>query len=302
MSVNIPTHFISTYSGTLELLTQQLRSKLEPFVMSGTNEGEKASPVDQYGLIEALENTERFSDMPRVDAPADRRWVLPTDFDLPQLVSPKDILRVLQDPKSTLAKAAVAAFNRKKDLVILQGLLGSNFTGKDGTTTETFPAAQSVSVSVGGTTSNLNVAKIRAGKRILMGNDLDLGSEEIYMAINASAHDALLGEIQVVSKDYNMAKDGAPVLRDGLIDRFLGVNFIHSERVFTGTDDAAGTSFQLPMWAKSGAYLGKWKDINTRVDERKDLRDIPFQVYTRMTIGATRLDPKKVVRVWARQP
>ena len=300
MSANIPSHFVSTYKGTLDLLVQQMRSKLEPFVTSGMNEGEKASPVDQYGLIEALENTERFSEMPRVDAPTDRRWVLPVDFDLPQLVSPKDILRVLQDPKSTLAKAAVAAFNRKKDLVILQGLLGTNQTGKDGTVNTIFPVAQSVSVNTGGAASGLNVAKLRAAKRLLMAADLDIASEELYIAVNAAAHDNLLNEIQVVSKDYNMAKDGAPLMREGLIDRFLGINFIHSERVFTGTDDAAGTSFALPVWAKSGAYLGKWKDINTDIRERGDLRDIPYQVYTRMTIGATRLDEKKVVRIWAR--
>lgn len=301
MSVNIPAHFVSTYSGTLELLAQQLVSKLEPYVMTGTNEGEKASPVDQYGMIEPLENTERFSDMPRVDAPAARRWVLPTDWDLPQLVSPKDILRVLQDPKSILAKAAIAGFNRKKDLTILQGLLGTNFTGKDGTTSTVFPTANSVSVNTGGTASNLNVAKLRAARVLLGKADVDLDGDDIFIAVNTSAMDALMNEVQIVSSDYNAQKDGVPVMREGKVARFMGFNFVQTERIFTGTDDAAGTSHQLPVWQKSGAYLGKWKDINTRVDERTDLRDIPYQIYTRMTVGATRLDEAKVVRIWARQ-
>ncbi len=301
MSANIPAHFVQTYSNTVQLLSQQMNSRLEPYVMSGFHEGEKASPVDQWGKIEALENTERFSEMPRVDDTNDRRWIIPRDWDLPQLVSPKDLLRVLNDPKSALARAAVAAMNRKKDKTILDGLLGTNFVGKDGTATRAFPASQSVGVNVGGTNSNLNVAKLRAVKVLLGKADVDLGGEEIYMAVNTSALDSLLNEIQVVSKDYNVARDGSPILKDGIIERFLGINFIQTEQVYTGTDDQGGTSYQLPFWVKSGAYLGKWRDVNTRMDERTDLRDVPTQIYTRMTLGATRLEEVKVGRVWARQ-
>lgn len=295
---NIPTHFVQEFADKLDLLAQQTKSKLESAVMSGMHIGEQASPVDQYGQIEMLENNERFSEMPRVDAPSTRRWVIPTDYDLPQMVQPKDLLRVLQDPKATLQRAAVAAANRKKDLVILQGLLNSNNTGKTGSTST--PITYSVSVNTGGTASKLNVAKIRAAKLQLQQNDVDLEGDELYLAVNAAAHDALLNEVQIVSKDYNAARDGAPVMKEGKIERFLGVNIISLERIFTGTDDAAGTSSLCVMWAKSGAYLGKWRDISVDVRERGDLRDIPTQIYLKQTIGGTRLDEAKVVKVYSR--
>ena len=38
---------------------------------------------------------------------------------------------------------------------------------------------------------------------------------------------------------------GVPVLREGRIERFLGVEFIHSERLPTGTDDQSGTSTKV---------------------------------------------------------
>jgi hypothetical protein len=300
MSVNIPTHFVQQFANTVQLLAQQLPSKLEATVESGTHIGEQASPVDQFAKIEAQENTERYTDMPRVDADTDRRWVVPRDFDLPQLVSPRDLLRLMNDPKAPLARAAVAAMNRKKDLVILQGLNGTNLTGKSGTVSTTFPSTQVVGVSTGGTTSKVNVAKLREARRILMANDVDVDNEELWFVGDASAHDALLAEIQVVSKDYNEAKDGKPIMVDGKITRFMGFNFKHSQQVFTGTDDAAGTSTACFAYAKSGAYLAKWADVSTRIDQRPDLRDVPTQLYTKMSVNGTRLDEKKVVRIWSR--
>ncbi len=300
MSVNIPTHYTQQFANTIALLAQQVNTKLESAVSTGTHSGEQASPVDQFAKIEALENTERYTDMPRVDADTDRRWVIPRDFDLPQLVASKDLIRMMNDPKAPLARAAVAAHNRKKDLVILQALNGTNQTGKTGSVATTFPATQVVSVNTGGSASKINVAKIRNARLILMQNDVDMHNEEFYLVVNAAGHDALLNEIQMVNADYNKQVDGTPVLKDGFIDRFLGFNFLHAEQIFTGTDDAAGTSSACFAFAKSGVYLGKWLDVNVTMDLRPDLRDIPTQIYTKMTIGATRLDEKKVVRIWSR--
>lgn len=300
MSVNLPSHYVQQYANTVALLSQQIASKLEATAEGGSHTGEQASPVDQYAKIEALENTERFSEMPRVDADVDRRWIVPRDFDLPQMVSPRDLLRLMNDPKAPLARAAVAAMNRKKDLVLLQGINGTNLTGKTGTTSTTFPATQVVGVSFGATTSKVNVAKLREARRILMANDVDVDMEELWFVGDAAAHDALLAEIQVVSKDYNETRDGKPIMREGKIDRFMGFNFKHSQQVFTGTDDAAGTSTACFCYAKSGVYLGKWADVTARIDERPDLRDVPVQLYTKMSLNGTRLDEKKVVRIWSR--
>lgn len=301
MSANLPTHYVKQWANTIELLTQQMQSKLQSTVDSGSNHyGEQASPVDQFGQVEAIENTERFAPMPRVDAPADRRWINPRNWDLPQLVDKNDLLRTLNDPKSKLAQNAVAAFNRRKDITILEALGGINLTGKDGTTQTSLPATQVVGVNTGGTATPVNVAKMRAAKRILMANDVDVDGEQLFFVLNSKAHDSLLAEVQVTSKDYNETRDGKPVMVEGKIARFMGFDIIHCERVLNGTDDQAGTSDSCFAYAKSGVYLGTWADITTDIRERPDLRAIPYQIYTKMTIGATRLDEKKVVRVWSR--
>lgn len=303
MTINAPTFYAQQFATQVALLSQQLESKLQQSVRVGTGHyGEQASPVDQLGLIDASENTERFAPMPRTDAPTDRRWILPRNWDINQLLDKNDLIRMIVDPKMEMARAAVAGMNRRKDRTILDGLLGNNQTGKSGTTSTPFGAGQTVSVNTGGAASGLNVAKLRNALRILMANDVDTMGEELYCVVNAKAHDQLLAEVQITSKDYNQLRDGTPVLRDGKIDRFLGFNFIHCERLteFDGTDDAAGTSTPVLFYAKSGGYLGIWKDTNTRIDERTDVRAVPWQLYTSATFGATRLEEKKVVRAWAR--
>lgn len=303
MSVNAPTLYVQEFASTIEMLVQQKESKLQQAVTVGSGHyGEQASPVDQVGLIEVSENATRFEPMPRTDAPFDRRWVMPTNFDLNQLLDKNDLIRMMVDPKAAMARSAVAGMNRQKDRTILSGILGTNFTGKTGITPVTFGASQTVSVNEGGSASKLNVAKLRKGLEILLRNDVDVEGEEFYCIVDAQAHTSLLTEVQITSQDYNPVRDGTPILVDGRISKFLGWNFIHCERLpeFNGTDDAAGTSTPIPMFAKSGVYMGSWRDITVDVSERKDVRGIPWQIYIASTFGATRLEEKKVVRAWSR--
>jgi hypothetical protein len=303
MSANSPTLYTVEYANTLQMLAQQVQSKLMACVtVGGGHTGEQASPVDQYGSIEVSENAGRFEAMPRTDLAFDRRWVFPTNWDVNQLADKNDLVRMMTDPKQGMARASVAAMNRRRDRTILDGMINANFTGKTGTTSTTLGSGQIVSVDVGGAASGLNVAKLREALRILMANDVDIDGEEFYCALSAQAHVDLLAEVQVTSADYNPRRDGEPVLENGRIAKFLGFNFVHCERAteFNGTDDQAGTSTPIMAWAKSGVYFGGWREMVVDVKERADLRAIPWQIYTCATFGATRLEEDKVVKIWAR--
>lgn len=303
MSINSPTFYASQFATDVELLAQQKQSKLQGCVTVGTGHvGKQASPCDQVGAVDPSENTERFAPMPRTDASTDRRWVMPRFWDLNQLKDKNDLIRQITDDKQALARAAVAGMNRRKDLSILDGMLNTNYTGETGTTSTAFLSTQVVGVNIGGTASGLNVAKLRDALRIHLENDLDDEEEEFYVATSGKQHSLLLAETQITSADYNAQRDGVPVLRNGKIAQFLGYNFVHCERTtaFNGTDDQGGTSTPIPTWAKSGVYLGIWADTSMRIDERVDLRAIPWQLYGSAAFGGTRLQEKKVVKIWAR--
>jgi hypothetical protein len=298
---SLPNWYVQKYNDNIVQLVQQKPSRFRQAVQSGTQVGTGASPVDQVGAIEMQDVTGRFEPMPRVDAPTDRRWVSPIDADLPQLIDTFDKLRLITDPTGIYVTNAVSAANRKFDDRIGNAFFAAANTGVTGGTSTVFDATnQVVGVSTGGTTSNLNVAKLEAGRKILLSNEVNLEDEAIYVAITATEHQSLLNEIQVISLDFNQQ----PIYNNmGLITAWRGFNFIHSERPWittTATDDAAGSSKQLPMWVKSGMYLGIWNDINTNVSQRHDVRGEPWQAYTKMSANATRLEEKRVVKIWCR--
>ena len=301
MSVNIQTYFVQQYARNIVLLAQQMRSRLRMAVTEGRYVGKAGSPVEQIGKVAMQPVISRFAPMGRVDPPTDRRWVYPNDFDLPQLMDSFDDLRVLVDPKSKQVEIAVAAAQRQYDDLIISGLLGTAKTGETGQNSITIPTTQIVSVAQGaGSATGFTLAKLRKAIAILRGNEAipdNNAATDVYCALNAAGLDGLLAEYQVTSTDFN---GGAPVLRDGYIDRFLGVQFIHTERPPVGTDDLAGTSTKVPLWQKEGAHLGIWGDISTNISQRHDLQGEPWQAYVKMTAGATRLEEVRVVQIWQR--
>lgn len=290
MSANIPNHYAQQFATTLALLLQQKGSKLRSLVTSDTYVGEQASPVDQFGSVDMQEVSGRFEPIGRVDAPTDRRWVLPQDFDLNQLIDSFDKLRLLTDPESIYVQNAVYAAGRKFDDLIIESLFGAAKTGKSGATSTAFLPANQIAVNFGASSNTgLTVAKLREARKKLKANEVDMDSDMLTAIITAEQEDNLLAEAQVISLDYNEK----PVLKEGKLDSFLGINFVHCERL--GID---GSSYRrVPVFAKSGMHMGIWNDVTTDISQRKDLKGHPFQAYVYMTAGATRLEEKKVMEI-----
>jgi hypothetical protein len=293
MSVNLPNHFIEQFTSNVAHLLQIEGGKMRPLVSVGTHMGEGAAVVDQFGSVEMLEVSGRFQPMPRVDIAVDRRWVYPVDYILPQMVDTFDKLRLMIDPQGYLAQAAIKAVARRQDEVIFDAFFADAKTGKQGGTTETFDTTNhrvDAAVGAGGDTG-LNVDKILRAKRIMRDYNVDLESETLCMAISPEQEENLLRQTQVINTDY-FTRNSLPVLVDGRIESFAGVKMIVSNLV------PSNSSYRLcPMWVSSGMHLGVWSDVKARVDTRPDIAGVPFQLETTMTIGATRLEPGRVIQI-----
>lgn len=287
--VFIPTHYVQQYTTNVQLLLQQKGSKLRDLVMTGSHKGKAAAAVDQFGAVTAQKRSTRNEPVAFGVVPTDRRWVYPNDYDWYDSIDNIDKLRMLIDPQSSYVQSGVYALGRAIDDEIISAFFGDAKTGEAGGTTTSFPSSQQVAVNTGGTGSGLNVAKLREGKKILMANEVDVESDPLYCVITAKQHDDLLNQIQVVSTDFN----NRPVLVDGKLNQFLGINFIHCERLQLN----GSSQRRIPLFAKSGMYLGMWDDVKTDVRERGDLRGKPVQVGVMGTFGATRLEEKKVVEL-----
>lgn len=310
MSLYITTAQVQQYSTNIAMLLQQQGSRLRKAVQERAFVGKAATMVEQFGAVTPVRNQARHSDTPLISTPQDRRWVFPNDYDWADLIDNQDKLRLLIDPTGPYTMAGTMAMGRAMDDEIISAHLNTNYTGENGTTSTgtlaTFNSNSQLIASTTGSTSasGLNIAKLRAAKKLLLSADLDVDNDELFMIISAKQHDDLLNETQAINMDYNTR----PVLVDGKITQFMGFNFIHSERIAgaanfnvainpsipTGSSDGqytTGSRWLVPFWAKSRMALGIWNDITASVDKRPDKRN-SMQVYVTGTFGATRTEEK----------
>ena len=294
MSVNIPNHFVTQYTTNVAHLLQIQGGKMRALVGEDTHEGESAVPVDQYGSVEMQEVTTRFGPMPRVDAATDRRWVYPTDYNLPQMVDTFDKLRLMVDPQGPLAQAAIKAAGRKIDTIIADAFYADAKTGKAGGTTTSFDTTNHrVDAAVGAASdTGLNVDKILRAIRLMEDNDVDTEMEMPCMMITPQQHEDLKRQTQVINSDY-FTDNAKPVFAgDGRIKEFAGVKIVVSRLT------PSNASYRLvPMWVKSGMHLGTWSDVKARVDPRPDIEGVPYQLSTTLTMGATRIEEGRVIQI-----
>lgn len=289
MPDSITTAFVQEYKGTVELLLQQEGSRLRGAVTVDSYTGKQASAVEQFGPVAAQKRTSRHSDTPLLDVPQDKRWVFPVDYEWASLIDNQDKLRMIVDPTSPYAVNGKNAMARAVDDELVTAFFATAKTGENGTTDETFDTTNyQVGVDVGGTASSLNVAKLQSTIRKLMGAYKGEITERVYAAISSYEHDALLKEVQVTSKDFN---GGQPVLQDGIVKRFMGVDFIITERL-----NITSGNRLIPVWTPTGMHLGVWEDLMAQVSQRAD-KSYAWQVYLAETIGATRLQQGKVIQI-----
>lgn len=305
MSFNVSTAFVQQYSTNVMMLLQQQGSRLRSSVQSYKFVGKAASMAEQFGSVSPVRNQSRHSDTPLISTPQDKRWIYPNDYDWADLIDNQDKLRMLIDPTSSYAMAGAWAMGRAIDDEIISGFFNSNNTGENGTSATGLLSAynsgsQVVASTVGASSATgLNIAKLRAAKKILLQSEVDVDNDQLFMIITAKQHDDLLNEAQAISLDYN----STPVLVNGKISSFMGFNFIHSERIPGGanfntsintsvTGYTTGSQWMVPFWAKSGMALGLWNDVQTSVDRRPDKRN-SYQVYVTGTFGGARLEEKR---------
>jgi hypothetical protein len=297
MSENLPKLFTTQFSSLLRVTLQQTQSMLRGRVMEGQHTGKTASPIQYVGPVQAKSPQGRFA--PLVPAVEDfsRRWVNPVDKDVgPSMIDSFDRLKTAIDPGSQYAEVHAAAVAREWDDRCIAAAFGTAQLGVDNGafTSETFNTGSTVTgagyqiPSTFGSTAacGLTVQKMIEAKRAF--RKLQVPQDEAKTWITNSQGEAdLLNQVQVVSTEFQ----DRPVLTDGVVSRFLGFDIIYSERL-----SSDGSTRKNIPFVKSGLYLGIWMDTQTNVDQRFDLSGRPWQIYTMMSSGATRLEPGRLLQ------
>ncbi len=309
MSFEITTAFVKQFNATLMHLTQQKGSRLKGRVRNETQRG-KSQFFDQLGAVTAIKKAGRHSDTPQIDTPHRRRRVTLVDYEWADLIDDQDKIRMLIDPASQYAQAAMWALGRAADDEIIEKSLGTSFTGEEGSTAVVLPNTQKLAAVDGSAGVNLNVATLRRAKEIFDANDVD-ESIKRYWAITASGLQSLLSETEVTSADFNTVR----ALVSGELNTFLGFEFIRIQRldvrsgalsfdvtdgsVGSGGGDADGYRRNI-VWAQDGLLFSTAMDMLTRISERDD-KSYATQVYAAQSIGSTRMEEVKVLEVLTKE-
>lgn len=122
------------------------------------------------------------------------------EFEWADLIDSADMVKTLISPESSYAKAAAAAMGRAIDDQIITAAFADSKTGKDGTTTESFPASQQV--GVGSPAAGLTIAKLVEAKKKLDANSVDPSIPRTIVVSPEQIED-LLNSTTVTSADFN---------------------------------------------------------------------------------------------------
>jgi len=292
-------HHVVEFSSNVELLSQQQKSKLEPVVDVRGFYGEKAEAIKQYGETEFDDLSDPTSDTTFDTIGKDSRWVFPSDKKNALPTTREDWLRMISDPMSPLVNGQAAALGRLKDAYILGALGGTAQTGKyDALTPTPLPAGQKISSAA------FTLGLIKDAIQKLEDEDTDDGSG-IVVVIPAKFARVLQDDPEFTSSDYNTSQVfvGGNMYMEKM-QGFLGATWVTMSNKFLSSAlvqaQNAGVEDKVYVYRRSAICLGMWnkdgKMVVSKVDERPD-KNYLVQVYSKLTLGATRKEEVKVVEI-----
>lgn len=186
-------------------------------------------------------------------------------------------------------------FNERQELV--QVVSGAIARRMDQVCLDALAAASSpntVGNDVGGTDSNLNVAKMRAAKKALDAKNVPADGR--VLVIHANSLDSLLGETEVTSSDFNTVK----ALVQGDINTFLGFNVVTlGDRDEGGLPIDGSNDRTVYAFHRDALGLGIGMGQTSRVDYIAEKTS--FLVASMFSAGAVSIDDEGIVNITCRE-
>lgn len=185
------------------------------------------------------------------------------------------------DERSELVQVLGNAIGRRQDQLILDALAAASGTG-------------TVSNDIGGSDTNMNVAKLREAKRLL--DRANVPPEGRHIILHASGLASLLSETAVTSSDFNTVK----ALVAGEINTFLGFTFhILGDRSEGGL--AIDGSLDRTCFAFHKDAIGYAEGIAPRTEINYIPEKTSFLVNSVFSAGAIAIDAEGIVQITARE-
>lgn len=286
--------YTQQYASAVELLAQQMQPRVASLFTPMTAQGKAATAVDQISAFEADERTGLYDRIVFAEPTHNRPWVYPRHFDKAVPFDNIEAMQMNANPQSEYVRGVVAAINRKMDDEAIRAFFADRNMGESGTSTDSFnTSTNQVTVSIGGTTSGLNVEKIQKALALARANEVGMDDGEQFICIISPKQETnLMNEIEATSSDFTRKSilDAGTVAGSG----FMGIHWVISNRLLTDSSSYR----RVPFFTKGGMTFSTWgSGLSTKVSQRDDLRGHPWQVYGEGHFGAVRRDALRVYEI-----
>lgn len=185
------------------------------------------------------------------------------------------------DERSELVQVLGNAIGRRQDQLVLSALANSG-------------TSLSVGNDIGGTDSNMNVAKLRQAKGLMDKNNVP--PTDRHVVIHSNGLQSLLSETAVTSSDFNTVK----ALVAGELDTFLGFQFhVLGDRAEGGL--AIDGSLDRTCFAFHKDAIGYGEGIAPKTEINYIPEKTSFLVASMFSAGATTIDAEGIVSIVARE-
>jgi len=179
------------------------------------------------------------------------------------------------DERRELVQVVGNAIGRRMDQLVIDALNASATT-------------LTVATSIGGASTNMNLAKLLDAKKLLDSNNVP--SEGRCMIIHANNLAGMLGETEITSADFTSVK----ALVQGEIDTFLGFKF-----VTIGDRDEGG--LPLPSTRTCFAFHRDAIGMGIGMNQKSEINYVPektsFLVSSMFSAGAVAIDDEGIVKI-----
>jgi len=204
-----------------------------------------------------------------------------SDYAAPEYTDIFDQSHVNYEERQELVQVISGAIGRRADQIKLDALTASS-------------TSLTVSNDIGGTDTNLSVAKIRESKRLMDGNNVPSGDRYFLMSADGLAN--LLSETEITSSDFNTIKS----LVNGAVDSFLGFKFIMMGDRDEGGLSIDGSSDRSTFaWHKNA--LGYAESIAASTEINYIAEKTSWLVTGKLSAGAVAIDDEGIVKITTRE-
>tara|TARA_R110002012_G_scaffold69966_2_gene180698 strand:+ start:3322 stop:4161 length:840 start_codon:yes stop_codon:yes gene_type:complete len=204
-----------------------------------------------------------------------------SDYAAPEYTSIFDQQKVNYDERQELVETLGNAIGRRADQMVLDALSGSS-------------SSLTVANSIGGSNTNVNVAKVLECARLL--NAKNVPAQDRYMAISADGYSALMSEDKAASQDYMKHQ----ALTDGQIPNFMGFKIIMIGDMDEGGLAIDGSSDRTCFaWHKSS--VGYAEGISMKTEINYVPQRASWLTNVMLSAGAIAIDAEGIVIVTSRE-